>query len=83
MRINVYAEEITAEVQIQTKTSDNGNEFKAIRFMLESSEKLHFRDDDDDRSAVTFWIPGSKDKGYKKELLIQAFEQAIEILENL
>ncbi len=83
MRVNIYAEETTEEVELQTKTSDNGNIFFAIRFILKSSDSLHFNVKDDDRSAVTFWIPGSKQKGIHKEELQKAFKKALTILKNM
>lgn len=50
MRVNVYAEEITGEVQIVEKDGHKG-----LRIFLDSPDSLHNRPDDDDRSAVTFW----------------------------
>lgn len=60
MRINVYAEEITEEVQIVGKRASTGRDFYAVRLMLESSPKLHHAETDDDRSAITFWIPSDR-----------------------
>jgi hypothetical protein len=82
MRVNIYAEEITDEVQSQEKTADTGNTFYAIRFILKSPESLHFNEKDDDRSAVTFWVPGSKNKGLRKEELQRAFEKALSLLRS-
>lgn len=60
MRINVYAEEITNETELVTKTVvPNGQTepvtFYGIRFYLASPDELHHTDDDDDRSAITLW----------------------------
>jgi len=63
MRINVYAEELTTEVQHASKRLNDGRYFYAIRLMLESSPKLHNTIQDDDRSAITFWVPWTYEKG--------------------
>lgn len=83
MRVNIYAEEITSEVQTVTKKADTGNEFTGVRFMLRSSEYLHNNPNDDDRSAITFWVPGSLRRGYKAEELASNFRKAAELLEAL
>lgn len=59
MRINVYSQELTAEVLEISKVSNTGIEYKAIQFVLHSSPMLHHPPQDDDRSAVTFWLPRS------------------------
>ena len=61
MRVNIYSEELTEEVQMVETTTPNGNKFLGVRFVLESTNKLHNTPDDDDRSAVTFWL-GDRDK---------------------
>lgn len=58
MRVNIYAEEQTGDVEIIEKTI-NGQVFTGVRFYLKSPEELHKNENDDDRSAVTFW--GKKD----------------------
>ena len=50
MRVNVYAEELTQDVQIVEKNGHHG-----LRFYLHSPHQLHHRPDDDDRSAITLW----------------------------
>lgn len=59
MRINVYSQELTDEVQLIQKVSNTGLTYSAVQFMLHSSPKLHHPPADDDRSAVTFWLPKS------------------------
>jgi hypothetical protein len=59
MRINVYSQELTAEVMPVTKQSNTGIVYKAVSFVLHSSPMLHHPPRDDDRSAVTFWLPQS------------------------
>lgn len=67
MRINVYSQELTPEVRVVQK-----GEFKGISLMLHSSPMLHNRPGDDDRSAVTFWLPGSLER---RDEIARAFEQ--------
>lgn len=55
MRINIYNEELTTDIEIVMKTADTGNIFYGIRFYLKSAESLHNDKLDDDRTAVTFW----------------------------
>jgi hypothetical protein len=59
MRINVYSQELTAEVLRVEKASNTGITYKAVQFVLHSSPMLHHPPKDDDRSAVTFWLPQS------------------------
>ena len=59
MRINVYSQELTTEVLPVSKVSNTGIEYKAVQFILHSSPMLHHPPKDDDRSAVTFWLPQS------------------------
>jgi hypothetical protein len=56
MRINVYAEELTTETEVVRKIVD-GRHFYGIRLFLKSPDDLHYTGDDDDRSAITFWVP--------------------------
>jgi hypothetical protein len=60
MRVNIYSQEITPEVLRVIKKSNTGIEYEAIQFVLHSSAMLHSLPDDDDRSAVTFWLPKSE-----------------------
>lgn len=66
MRINVYSQELTNEVILIEKESNTGLTYSAIQLILHSSDKLHHPPEDDDRSAVTFWLPKSKER--RKEL---------------
>lgn len=72
MRINVYSQELTDEVQVVEKKSNTGLTYSAVQIMLHSSDKLHQPPADDDRSAVTFWLPKS---GKRREELAIAFER--------
>ncbi len=77
MRINIYSQELTDEVIAVSKVSNTGIEYKAIQFVLHSSPMLHHPPEDDDRSAVTFWMPQSE-RGLLD--LGVAFEKALEMV---
>lgn len=66
MRINVYSQELTSECHLIAKESNTGLVYSAVQIMLRSSPLLHHPPEDDDRSAVTFWLPKSKER--RKEL---------------
>lgn len=78
MRINVYAEELlqlpepTAKsraVEVVTKTV-NQELFYGIRMYLHSPKELHYGTSDDDRSAITFWVPWTKAGGHDPSNLL-------------
>ena len=73
MRINVYSQELTDEVYRLEKLSNTGITYSAVQFMLHSSPMLHHPPKDDDRSAVTFWLPKSRER---RCALAAAFERA-------
>jgi hypothetical protein len=60
MRLNVYAEELTDEVELVTKTVTDEKfgerKFYGLRFYLKSPPELHADPVDDDRSAITLWV---------------------------
>ena len=60
MRINVYSQELTNEVIQVKKKSNTGITYYAAQLILHSSDRLHHPPEDDDRSAVTFWLPKSQ-----------------------
>ena len=65
MRINVYSEELTEIAELVTKTvpqSDGLVTFYGIRLFLRSPKELldHSTPEDDDRSAITFWVRESE-----------------------
>jgi hypothetical protein len=72
MRINVYSQEQTDEVLLISKQSNTGIVYHAAQMILHSSERLHHPPTDDDRSAVTFWLPKSPDR---REAMARAFEE--------
>ena len=71
MRINVYSQELTNEALLISKNSNTEITYHAVQMILHSSDKLHKPPQDDDRSAVTFWLPKSKDR---REELALTFE---------
>jgi hypothetical protein len=76
MRINVYSQELTDEVIPVAKVSNTGLTYSAVQLILHSSEHLHHPPQDDDRSAVTFWLPKSKERR-------EAFALALEHMAKL
>ena len=72
MRINVYSQELTPEVQRDAKLSNTGIAYRCVRLMLHSSSMLHHPPADDDRSCVTFWLPSSK---HRCDEMADAFEE--------
>ena len=57
MRINVYSQELTKEVKLVCKVADTGIVHHGVRIYFASSPLLHNTEADDDRSAITYWIP--------------------------
>jgi len=76
MRINVYSQELTNEVVTIAKESNTGVVYHAAQLILHSSERLHHPPQDDDRSAVTFWLPKSQ---ARREEMAKAFEEMAHI----
>jgi hypothetical protein len=72
MRINVYSQELTDEVILVEKKSNTGVVYHAAQMVLHSAPELHHPPQDDDRSAVTFWLPKSE---HRREQLAKAFER--------
>jgi hypothetical protein len=56
MRVNVYHEELTGEVEVVPVEPRPGKRYIGLRFFLHSPPELHDKPDDDDRSAVTLWV---------------------------
>jgi len=79
MRINVYSQELTNEVNVISKESNTGLVYSAVQLMLHSSPKLHHPPEDDDRSAVTIWLPKS---AHRREELAQTLERMAEEVRN-
>lgn len=90
MRINIYSQELTDDVEIVSKdgvvcSKESGDDedtvFYGVRFYLHSPDELHDDDDDDDRSAVTFWLPKSRRR--REELALSFCRAAGYVLSNL
>lgn len=79
MRINVYSQELTDEVILIEKRSNTEVTYHAAQLVLHSSPKLHHPPEDDDRSAVTFWLPKSQ---ARREVMAQAFERIAAIFRD-
>lgn len=77
MRINVYSQELTSEVIAVQKPSNTGITYSAVQFILHSSDRLHHPPEDDDRSAVTFWLPKSIQR---RAELAATFEKAARLV---
>lgn len=71
MRVNIYSQELTSEARPLQKESNTGIVYHAVQLVLHSSPMLHHPPDDDDRSAVTFWLPKSL---HRREELARTFE---------
>jgi hypothetical protein len=77
MRLNVYSQELTREVELVSKTADTGITYYGVRIYLASPDILHHTPEDDDRSAITFWIPNNRT--FNREQLASVFEQMADL----
>jgi hypothetical protein len=86
VRINVYGEELTEEIQLVRKPGTNDREFLGIRLMLKSPDDLHYIKNnegvvfDDDRSAVTLWVPWTQAKGNDTQYLSRILERMADVI---
>lgn len=72
MRVNVYSQELTGEVLLISKESNTGIVYHAVQLVLHSSPMLHHPPQDDDRSAITIWLPRSQ---IRRHMLAESFER--------
>lgn len=79
MRINVYSQELTTEIIPVEKESNTGVTYHAAQMVLHSSPMLHHPPMDDDRSAITFWLPKS---AQRREEMARAFEEIARIFRD-
>lgn len=81
MRVNVYGEELTDEVEVVSKEVDDPKfgkrTFYGVRMYLKSPPELHAGPEDDDRSAITIWVPWSRATGNRPGQLASLFEQML------
>ncbi len=68
----MYSQELTKEVIPVSKQADTGITYYGVRMYLASPDILHNTADDDDRSAITFWIPNAK--SFTREDLAAVFD---------
>jgi len=78
MRLNIYSQELITDgetgftaVEVVEQVANTGLVYSAVRLFLHSSERLHHPPADDDRSALTFWLPKT---AARREVLAQTFE---------
>ncbi len=83
MRINVYSQELTTDVAIVAKSGINETgepeQFYGVRLYLLSPEQLHHTIIDDDRSAITLWLPKSS---HRRQDLANAFYEMAQLIER-
>lgn len=91
MRINVYSQELLTTpmdpfmcVEKLTKENIDGESgqvltYSAVRQFLASSDRLHHPPEDDDRSAITWWLPKSADR---REILARQFEHLADMVRS-
>jgi len=80
MRLHVYTQELTKEVTLVWKTADTGITYYGVRLYLQSPDSLHHTSEDDDRSAITIWIPNAK--SYTQHDLAEVFREMANIVDN-
>jgi hypothetical protein len=81
MRVNVYSQELTDDFKLTYKEGKNGENYAALMLMLHSSAMLHqppgHTGDDDDRSAVTLWLPKSQERRESFATALEAMAKAV------
>lgn len=82
MRLNIYSQELITDedypnfvVEPVMQQADTGVIYSAVRMFLHSAPQLHDTSRDDDRSALTFWLPKS---GARREVLARTFDALAE-----
>ncbi len=75
-RVNIYAEELLTETELVIKrVSDKkfgDRQFYGLRIYLASPDVLHHSPEDDDRSAITFFVPWTKETGHQFHVVEEA-----------
>jgi hypothetical protein len=77
MRINVYSQELTNEVKLIEKVSNTGIVYSAVQLILHSSPMLHHPPKDDDRSAITLWLPKSRERRASLAMALQEMSNLV------
>jgi hypothetical protein len=75
MRVSVYSQELSDDVEHVERPGDAGETFHGVRFNMRRTEHLH----EDDQSGVTFWLPRSP---AQRRRPANAFRRTAEIFEN-
>lgn len=84
MRINVYHHEapyMATRYEHVEKVADTGNTFHGLRMYTEPP--LFHEPDDDDSSAITFWVPWTKKGGHDVSDLRQIAENLMMFCDDL
>ena len=85
MRLNIYSQELPLDltgqagdhVELGLQQSNTGIGYSFVRMFLHSSDRLHHPPEDDDRSAITFWLPKSAER---REILAMHFGEMAEMV---
>jgi hypothetical protein len=83
MRVNIYSQELPLdltrehETELGLQQSNTGVGYSFVRLFLKSAPELHHPPQDDDRSAVTFWLPRSSER---REVLATIFEEMAQLV---
>lgn len=80
MRLNVYSQELTKELALVSKTADTGITHYGVRMYLASPDILHHTAEDDDRSAITFWIPNAE--SFSQDDLTNVFSRMADLADT-
>lgn len=86
MRVHIYSQEIDlnpSSVQIVETTADTGRTYYGLRFYLHSAPQLHHAADDDDRSAVTFWLPGRPGRPGHTQAFADLLQEAAALVDDV
>lgn len=67
------------EARLIAKTSNTRVIYHAVQLVLHSSPMLHHPPEDDDRSAVTFWLPKSL---RRRNELAETFRRMADLVQN-
>ena len=78
MRLNVYSEELTRDIELVSKIADTGIRYYGVRLYLASPDILHHTPTDDDRSAITFWLPNAR--SFTKADLANVFRRISDLI---
>jgi len=87
MRLNIYSQELLVPseheesnnpiIELDSKTSNTGVTYSAVRMLFHSSPRLHHPPEDDDRSAVTFWLPRSPERREALAILFEVMARCV------